>query len=1707
MIDSAEQGFFELLENWNETQSIGNEDLLAAVLPLMQQVAEMHEAGQVAPLFPLDKMKVDHGHLFFVRTDAVAPASVLAVSGRRDTQAKSGIKVVSEIRVISDDATGTQVHDAKVADDAAATPRFLTQYRSWEIEAGHHDPITDIYGLGMIIGSLATGLDFRQKDQLETFTRYRGDLAHLNNRLSPVICRAIERMTELERFNRAQDVPTLIRAFENHRMIGSVFENELTTSAAFGAQADLPKGELLKRLRARLYDMTRRNRLIYHKPVSTELNLTETSVPLVVNFQAIKSEDLFTADARAMQKLLSGKEVALRDYIRFEEMQFAPSVLSKLRSESARIAREHGAAPLRLVPVFLRWYDLKNDPHTPISSPLLLLRAELKRRKGVKDVFTLQALDTIAEINPALSFALEKLFGIKLPTTVDMAQPDALSDLYRLIETQVLSSEPGVRLEYADKPRIKVLHQKVRRRLDQFNKRRVGMVKGKRARSGLRYSYDHPGFNPLGLQLFKEYVTPAQAPNQAVMGRPLPRMFNASHMVEPAATEREATTFSAAQDTEGRFNWSFDLCSVTLANFNYRKMSLVRDYDAMLAGTLPPNAAFDLLFNDRSYDAGGIPNLPKPEHRYPVIEMDPSQEKSVLKARSGESYVIQGPPGTGKSQTITNLIADFIGQGKRVLFVCEKRAALDVVFNRLTGVGLGALCSLVHDSQQNKREFIQELDEIYTRWTQEARPKTMAMLVQERTALLRRISETLADVRVHIKAMSTAAVGTDAALYAVIDRALNAPPPDLDDNDRGALPDLAAWLEYEDAVDRALTGTKGLAGGQSLSERPERLLASALWADDDALDQVPQRAANLASRVRRLNRVEADLFGGITTAGAGFAQIRFAGRVAPMAEVGQLGLLDPDSRESRQFKGDMRQVDDKKHALAEATQKAYAWTDKLTPDETKTALRLAQEKEGKFLSFLSGPWRRLKKIIAARTRTADVAIAPTAVDLLSLLDAEHTAMEELAEIERQTAGHYGFDDFADLSAVVTERAAGRMAEGAAADPILASVVSDPAGAERQVLKLARYAPVIEGLLEDAAGLIEGLDTLALADLAPALDTLAQSGPHLRDLKFMLQPLANASASIWRCLRSFDLPTEQLHAAILSETVRRSIVQTPGLSAIDHSMLEHARSKIADSREAMHKVNANLLELRAMETFDAHISLTAEMDRNLSIEDRARKSSYAKARRALEHEFKKTRAYRSPREMLDGPAGALIPDMKPIWLMSPLSVADVLPLDSDLFDVVIFDEASQIPVEDSVPTLMRAPQIIVVGDEMQLPPSKFFGGSDAIEEFDDADEDLNFELDQDSFLTLSAERLKSTMLSWHYRSRSEELISFSNRAFYNGRLLTIPSVRNRLAQPEVHVADAGLPPLTASEVLARPISFHAINDGVYTLRRNAEEARYVAHLLRDILAQDSGKTIGIVAFSEAQQSEIETALSDLARTDKDFARQLDTEFEREKDGEFIGLFVKNLENVQGDERDIILLSICYAPPATGKMRMNFGPINKVGGEKRLNVIFSRAKENMIVVSSITSEQISNDYNAGANALKTFLRYAQLASTGDVHGAGMALKAVSGITDQSERPVTVAAEQIAAALQERGFVAVVNHGMSRFCVDVAARRADETDFQLAVLIDSKETYASHTTLEVLTERATLLENFGWQTVTVTMLEWKSDPIKIVEVLEAKLGLNLD
>jgi superfamily I DNA and/or RNA helicase len=262
-----------------------------------------------------------------------------------------------------------------------------------------------------------------------------------------------------------------------------------------------------------------------------------------------------------------------------------------------------------------------------------------------------------------------------------------------------------------------------------------------------------------------------------------------------------------------------------------------------------------------------------------------------------------------------------------------------------------------------------------------------------------------------------------------------------------------------------------------------------------------------------------------------------------------------------------------------------------------------------------------------------------------------------------------------------------------------------------------------------------------------------------------------------------------------------------------------------------------------------------------------KKSYASGRRELEHEFGKTMRYKSIRDLAGGDSGEVIRDLKPIWLMSPLSGSDTLPLDHALFDVVIFDEASQIPIEEAIPAIYRSHQVIVVGDEMQLPPTTFFATSRGEEESVIVEEDgerYEVDLDADSFLTQSAMNLPSTLLAWHYRSRSESLISFSNAAFYSGNLYTIPDRQRAIAdRPELIVTANEQAGPNVDGLLARSVSFHFMENGIYEDRRNPNEAAYIAQLVCGILQRETKLSIGLVAFSEAQQGEIEQALQRLA----------------------------------------------------------------------------------------------------------------------------------------------------------------------------------------------------------------------------------------------------
>lgn len=658
--------------------------------------------------------------------------------------------------------------------------------------------------------------------------------------------------------------------------------------------------------------------------------------------------------------------------------------------------------------------------------------------------------------------------------------------------------------------------------------------------------------------------------------------------------------------------------------------------------------------------------------------------------------------------------------------------------------------------------------------------------------------------------------------------------------------------------------------------------------------------------------------------------------------------------------------------------------------------------------------------------------------------------------------------------------------------------------DRAIKALARLGADVQRLRELMERFLEDYAALPLDGLAEALEDMSDTLDELPDYIECLKQLAELPKEVASALRALPWTLEQFEAAAAWRSYDE-IMRADRLTArFNRCVHQQQVRKLDQITQQWLDVNARLVCERVRQRFREHITISTSPAAQLTPEQKEFKKRYARGRRELEHEFGKSMRYKPVRDLAEGDSGLVVGDLKPVWLMSPLSVSDTLPLDDDTFDVVIFDEASQIPLEEAIPPLFRAKQTIVVGDEMQLPPTNFFSARrDEDEELltlEHEGELIEYDLESNSFLSHAARNLPSRMLGWHYRSRSESLVSFSNWAFYQGRLLTVP---------EETLAGRGWPELTATEsgaaaenlrgLLSRPVSFHFLEHGVYEKRRNRAEAEYIAELVRGLLRQESRPSIGIVAFSEAQQSEIEAALERLAHSDPLFREQLEQEYEREEEDQFAGLLVKNLENIQGDERDVIILSVCYGYGPDGRMRMNFGPINQSGGEKRLNVAFSRAREHMALVSSIRSSAITNDYNDGANCLKNYLQYAEYCSVGDLTGAQRILRTMAVLRETHHDTTSesdAAAEQLSTALRERDYIVDRGVGQSHFRCDLAVRRAGEDRYRLGILVDTDDYYRQADILERDLMRPKLLRAFGWRLTIVLAKDWWEQPDQVLD-----------
>ncbi|NIA11480.1 MAG: DUF559 domain-containing protein, partial [Nitrospiraceae bacterium] len=443
---------------------------------------------------------------------------------------------------------------------------------------------------------------------------------------------------------------------------------------------------------------------------------------------------------------------------------------------------------------------------------------------------------------------------------------------------------------------------------------------------------------------------------------------------------------------------------------------------------------------------------------------------------------------------------------------------------------------------------------------------------------------------------------------------------------------------------------------------------------------------------------------------------------------------------------------------------------------------------------------------------------------------------------------------------------------------------------------------------------------------------------------------------------------------------------------------------------------------------------------------------------LKHESQKKRRIKPIREILTR-ARNLAFALRPCFMMSPLTVSQYIDPESIHFDVIIFDEASQIMSEDAVVCLARANQAIIMGDNQQLPPTSFFMRDSEDDEEDDDIEDL------DSFLKEVGTKLRSKSLEWHYRSKSEDLIAFSNRNFYHNRLITFPD-------PEVD---------------RNGLKFIYVEDGIYDRgysRKNKKEAEQVVEIYKKERRSDPSKSIGIVAFSMSQENAIREAL-EIAHINVDDSKDPSEE----------GLFVKNLETVQGDERDIIILSIGYGKDSEGKFSYNFGPLNRTEGYKRLNVAITRSRFKTIVVSSILPENLDGDKinSESVKYLKNYLDYAK-----NKHLVGFTSTPEDLYFDSSFE------EAVYDSLVKEGFNVSTQIGCSGYRIDLAIKHPENQGrYILGIECDGAQYHSSRYARDRDKIRQNILEGLGWNIHRIWSDDWLNNRTHEIEKIKTKVN----
>ena len=1062
-------------------------------------------------------------------------------------------------------------------------------------------------------------------------------------------------------------------------------------------------------------------------------------------------------------------------------------------------------------------------------------------------------------------------------------------------------------------------------------------------------------------------------------------------------------------------------------------------------------------------------------------DADSSQLAAVLAGAAGRTFVLEGPPGTGKSQTITNLIAQALASEKRVLFVAEKRAALEVVQRRLEEVGLAAFALELHSSKSGPRAVLDQLR------------RTLDFAAPREPAEWRRAAVELQRERQRLNAF-VAALHTPrehgVSVYGALGRLVQ-----LTDAPTVPLPGLPPADADRVAAARAAVADLAAAAGSLGVPCEEAWWGVQLGDWTPAIQrQVEPLAARLAAANERLHAAQlafAAALGLETTIATGISH-KQGELLLRLAELCNAASLPPGTLLTV---ADWPAVEAGLRAAVDSGRKrdelwaplAARWRPSLLSLDLDALLVDYLRAVDAF--FLVRWWRLRapRRTLAAASLDGRVGSARA---VREDLDRARSARDEQRRVAAAAAAAAALGSAWQGGQADWERVASWLDWVGAARQVLLQLVPgavriEPAVLEAVAARLDALAAGSEALPRHIAALRVAADefeaalrlcsTLLRLDHDEAFAPPGQPGfadaigdrvqtwlaalPRLRDHCAYVRAAAAAAADCEPLVVAHargDLDTAELVACFEHTHL---LAWLDGVHAAEPEL---ARFRGVDHERAIAQFAA--LDRRVLE-LAAQVAAARLAARLPQVRDTNVASSELGI---LERELKKQRRHKPVRRLL-AEVPNLLSRLAPCLLMSPLSVVQYLGRGMPSFDLVVFDEASQMPVWDAAPAIGRGRSLVVVGDSRQLPPTSFFQRLEQEDEpqEDDLPEDLESVLDE-----CGAAGLPRMHLSWHYRSRHESLIAFSNHHYYDNRLLTFP-------------APAAVAPGRGVRLVRVP--------GVYD-RGGAQHNRIEAEaLVAEVVArlQDperSRRSLGIVTFSRAQQQLVEDLL-DRARAEHP---QIEPFFAQAHEP----VFVKNLENVQGDERDVILFSICYGPDAAGKLYENYGPINARGGERRLNVAVTRARYELVVFASMGAEQVANRSAAlGARHLRAFLDYAERGEAALVGAV-----AVDARRDV-ESPFEAAVRD---ELVRRGHEVHTQIGCSGYRIDLAVvdPRAPGR-YLLGIECDGATYHSAATARDRDRLRAAVLRGLGWRLCRVWSTDYWQDAAQEIARIETHLA----